>query len=766
MRKDGLFPQAYSGGRAVVFPVEISNKKYALKCWIQALGALEERYKAISTLIHKYKPAYLIESVYRENEILFNGRRYPVLQMQWSESLTFKEWISANISEPRKIHHLANKFLEIVTDMHRIGMSHGDLQHENILVDPTLSITLVDYDSIYLPGLDHLDDEVKGLPGYQHSSRALQVKANPKSDYLSEYVIYITLVALSKKPELWSSFKDHNRLLFSQEDLLRPSSSNIFQTLRGLDDVSELADALETQCLCRNLGDIVPIEQILSAVDTPSPQKDLNEVGHRSKENPQQVATRAKPSDLRKARTWNGSNNAGNSWPFGPPDSTVQNRKDFDNSYQEQSKPQSQETFTSSSAGKSSHPTSNASSGNPFASQSVSKANSQDWPSIMTPQCLIESSLYSSKNTKQVLISISFERTFLRFNCVSEDGKKSQLSISKQRFIGWRRHNLRLELVAKDSIGTGVVTVSTELASSIGCIDQIENQLVSAGISADNNLRSQTSKRAANAENIPQMTSDNAIPSNDKSSESNFEFHNISYSSDAAIATATGQSLLNVKNAAAALGFTSPFTSVERYQIILRLKKGFSSSSHSGNSKSSQTLDTLATKSQSSVVADQSNESASAASVSEWKFAYTTIADIARCTGKSLADVRTAAKILGVNPPFTLIEADRIAGKLVGDPSIRRAYDKLEVTQSLSSSESSSDCFVATVVYGDPCHPDLVVLRSYRDQVLMSSLFGRAFVYCYYRIGPGLAFLIGKARLRLILLPFLSLFVRSLPSFK
>ena len=131
-----------------------------------------------------------------------------------------------------------------------------------------------------------------------------------------------------------------------------------------------------------------------------------------------------------------------------------------------------------------------------------------------------------------------------------------------------------------------------------------------------------------------------------------------------------------------------------------------------------------------------------------------------------MADVCRVAQFLRVNPPFTLIEADRIAGKLVGDPSIHRAYSKLQAAQSLQNNKSSNDCFVATAIYGDPRHPDLVVLRGYRDEVLRSSLFGRAFIYCYYIVGPGLSLLVRKTRLRMLLLPPMSLLVRYLSSFR
>lgn len=48
-------------------------------------------------------------------------------------------------------------------------------------------------------------------------------------------------------------------------------------------------------------------------------------------------------------------------------------------------------------------------------------------------------------------------------------------------------------------------------------------------------------------------------------------------------------------------------------------------------------------------------------------------------------------------------------------------------------------CFVATAVYEFPSHPNVVRLRSYRDEHLERHFWGRAFIRTYYWIGPILA---------------------------
>ena len=53
--------------------------------------------------------------------------------------------------------------------------------------------------------------------------------------------------------------------------------------------------------------------------------------------------------------------------------------------------------------------------------------------------------------------------------------------------------------------------------------------------------------------------------------------------------------------------------------------------------------------------------------------------------------------------------------------------------------QAGGGCFIATAVYGDYDHPQVRVLRRFRDQILMKSAVGERFVRWYYRVGPGVA---------------------------
>jgi hypothetical protein len=56
--------------------------------------------------------------------------------------------------------------------------------------------------------------------------------------------------------------------------------------------------------------------------------------------------------------------------------------------------------------------------------------------------------------------------------------------------------------------------------------------------------------------------------------------------------------------------------------------------------------------------------------------------------------------------------------------------------------KSTGSCFVATACYGSQTHPNLTVLRRFRDEHLLTCLLGQWFVGGYYRVGPHLAAII------------------------
>lgn len=69
-------------------------------------------------------------------------------------------------------------------------------------------------------------------------------------------------------------------------------------------------------------------------------------------------------------------------------------------------------------------------------------------------------------------------------------------------------------------------------------------------------------------------------------------------------------------------------------------------------------------------------------------------------------------------------------------PSSTNYSVKQNSTYSSQGSKKAEGCYIATMVYGDYDHPKVLVLRQYRDEYLMKSIWGRCFIRFYYYLSP------------------------------
>lgn len=65
--------------------------------------------------------------------------------------------------------------------------------------------------------------------------------------------------------------------------------------------------------------------------------------------------------------------------------------------------------------------------------------------------------------------------------------------------------------------------------------------------------------------------------------------------------------------------------------------------------------------------------------------------------------------------------------------SINNRTTNRTTTQSNNSSEG---CYIATMVYGYYEHPQVIILRNWRDNTLKKSWYGRTFIKIYYAFSP------------------------------
>lgn len=228
-------PFAFVGGFNMVFQLEHQNKKWAFRVWHVPMGENKDRYLVISKYLTNSKLPYFADFIYDEKGLLVNGELTDTIRMEWLEGILLKDYIEKNLYDKTKLEKLANDFLEMSKTLRVNKISHGDLQEGNLLVDKSGKIRLVDYDSICIPEIEGQTELVTGLKGYQHPSRFKNSKASLKADYFSELIIYLSILGLAVKPDLWEKYqvKDTCYLLFTETDFENIEFSQIHTDLKG-----------------------------------------------------------------------------------------------------------------------------------------------------------------------------------------------------------------------------------------------------------------------------------------------------------------------------------------------------------------------------------------------------------------------------------------------------------------------------------------------------------------------------------------------------
>lgn len=263
-------PRPVTGGFASVYQMNCNGRKYAVRCFLRQYPDRERRYTIISSHLKKAGLPFMVDFEFLPQGIKVGNQWYPILKMEWVEGDPLNKHIEENINNQRAIQDLAEKFLKLTADLRLASISHGDLQHGNILV-VNGELILIDYDGMYVPGLKNMSSQELGHRNYQHPSRT-EKDFGPELDNFSAWVIYLSLVALGTDKKLWQRAGDSDEcLLFRQRDFENPDTSSILSTLRQSQD-------RQVQALAAFLLSLIPrtdLSQIPSLNQTPVTRSSL-----------------------------------------------------------------------------------------------------------------------------------------------------------------------------------------------------------------------------------------------------------------------------------------------------------------------------------------------------------------------------------------------------------------------------------------------------------------------------------------------------------
>ena len=232
-------PYRSSGAFAVVFKMkdEQTGKCYALKCFTEEQEGRAEAYRQIAEELEFVDSPYITSVKYMEKELFVDSNceddEFPVLLMDWIEGETMETYIADHYMDNYAMSMLCYRFCKMAAWLRSQPFAHGDIKPDNIMVRPDGTLTLVDYDGMFVPAMKGQKSPTIGTKDFSHPLRTIDDFDETIDDFALASMA-LSLKAISLNPSLLNEYGASDRLLFSAADYLDLSKSKTMTALQDL----------------------------------------------------------------------------------------------------------------------------------------------------------------------------------------------------------------------------------------------------------------------------------------------------------------------------------------------------------------------------------------------------------------------------------------------------------------------------------------------------------------------------------------------------
>ena len=232
-------PYRSSGAFAVVFKMkdEQTGKCYALKCFTEEQEGRAEAYRQIAEELEFVDSTYITHVKYLEKELFVDSNcednEFPVLLMDWIEGETMETYIANHYMDNHAMSMLCYRFCKMAAWLRSQPFAHGDIKPDNIMVRSDGTLTLVDYDGMFVPAMKGQKSPTIGTKDFSHPLRTIDDFDETIDDFALASIA-LSLKAISLNSSLLNEYGASDRLLFSAADYLDLSKSKTMTALQDL----------------------------------------------------------------------------------------------------------------------------------------------------------------------------------------------------------------------------------------------------------------------------------------------------------------------------------------------------------------------------------------------------------------------------------------------------------------------------------------------------------------------------------------------------
>ena len=230
-------PYRSSGAFAVVFKMRDprTGQLYALKCFTEEQEGRAEAYRKIEEELEVAGTTYFTSMRYYERELFVDSSvssesEFPVLLMDWVEGSTMELYIREHYRDSYAMEMLCYRFCRLAAYLRSQPFAHGDVKPDNIMVSDTGTLTLIDYDGMFVPSMQGENSPTLGTEEFRHPLRTPELFDATIDDFALASIA-LSLRAIALDSQLLDLYGAPDRLLFSASDYRDLAQSKVMQAI-------------------------------------------------------------------------------------------------------------------------------------------------------------------------------------------------------------------------------------------------------------------------------------------------------------------------------------------------------------------------------------------------------------------------------------------------------------------------------------------------------------------------------------------------------